>query len=116
MDVEGFLNRELEIRKETGFPPFSRMINIVLRSRNREAALSVADTIASKLRSKGPGFEVFGAQECALERVRNYWRFQVLVRSSKPQAMFSAVSSVLSEIKVPSAVILETDVDPLEML
>ena len=116
MDVEGFLNRELEIRRETGFPPFSRMINIVLRSRNREAALSVADTIASKLRSRGPGFEVFGAQECALERIRNYWRFQVLVRSSKPQTMFNAVSSVLSEIKVPSAVILETDVDPLEML
>jgi len=116
MDVEGFLNRELDIRKETGFPPFSRMINIVLRSRNREAALSTAEAIASKLRSYGPGFEVFGAQECALERVRNYWRFQVLVRSSKPQSMFNAVSAALSEVKVPYSVFLETDVDPLEML
>ena len=116
MDVEGFLDRELEIRRETGFPPFTRMVNIVVRSLKRDLAYATAKEIAEKLRSKGTSFEVFGAQECALERVRNYWRFQVLLRSSKPSEMLKAVSEVLSETKIPHSVILETDVDPLEML
>lgn len=116
MDVEGFLDKELEIRRETGFPPFTRMVNIVLRSLNRELAYSTAKEIASKLRSAGGSFEVFGAQECALEKVRNQWRFQVLLRSSRPAEMLNALAQVLASVKVPHAVTLETDVDPLEML
>jgi len=116
MDVQAFLDRELEIRRETGFPPFSRMINVVLRSNKREAASSCAGEIAEKLRQYGSSFEVFGAQECALEKVRNQWRFQVLLRSKRPGAMFRALNKVLDNTKVPSGVVLDVDVDPLEML
>ena len=115
MDVEGFLDRELAIRKETGFPPFSRMINLVFRSLNRKSALECASEVAEKLR-KHEGFEVFGAQECALERVRNQWRFQVLLRSVHPGKMIDSLSSVLREVRIPASVVLETDVDPLDIL
>ncbi|MCQ2398380.1 MAG: primosomal protein N', partial [Sphaerochaetaceae bacterium] len=61
-----FFDRELEIRRQTGFPPFSRLINIVIRSRKQEAAYTTSCNLAEKLRERHGDFEVFGAQECPI--------------------------------------------------
>ena len=115
-DVEGFFDLELATRKETGFPPFSRMVNIVVRSTNAGAARRFADELATRLRSAAKGTKVYGAAECPIEKIRANYRFQVLLRAEKPAGMLSTVGAVMSTLKVPHNVNVEIDVDPVDLL
>lgn len=116
MKVEEFFDRELSVRKETGFPPFSRMINVVAKSKNKKDVFDYTGAIASELRKTASGYEVFGAQECPIEKVRENWRYQVLLRSADTSKMMHALYRALNRVKIPSSVSMEVDVDPVELL
>lgn len=115
-DVEGFFNQELSIRKDTKFPPFSRMVNIVVRSSNAAAARGFADTLAKMLTSQARKTLVYGASECPIEKIRTYYRFQILLRSTNPADMLSLLNRVMKEVKVPYNVSVDIDMDPIDLL
>ena len=115
-DVEGFFNQELSIRKDTKFPPFSRMVNIVVRSSNAAAARGFADTLAKMLTSQARKTLVYGASECPIEKIRTYYRFQILLRSTNPADMLSLLNRVMKEVKVPYNVSVDIDMDPTDLL
>ena len=115
-DVEGFFNQELSIRKDTKFPPFSRMVNIVVRSSNATAARGFADTLAKMLTSQAKKTLVYGASECPIEKIRTYYRFQILLRSTNPADMLSLLNRVMKEVKVPYNVSVDIDMDPIDLL
>ncbi len=116
LKCDDFFTKELEIRRKTGFPPYSRMINVVFRSKKRSDASNASESLASALRRSLSGFEVFGSQECSIEKVREYYRYQVLLRGKNIQLLIGSLNKVLSELKFPASVIMEVDVDPLELL
>ncbi len=115
-EVEKFFDLELSTRQETKFPPFSRMVNIVIRSSNALAARKFADELADKLREQGGGMKVYGASECPIEKIRANYRFQILLRSTRPAAMLSALGRVVHNLKVPYNVGMDIDVDPVDLL
>lgn len=115
-DVKGFFDQELAIREETVFPPFSRMANIVFRSTNADAARTFAQSVANSLRQNGRGIQVYGANECPIEKIRSYYRFQVLVRSKNPSMLLSSLNKVIAGLKVPYNVSMDIDVDPVDLL
>ncbi len=113
--VEEFSKIELNIRSQLSFPPYSRLINTVFRSKDRMKAFKAAEEIAKRLRNIGGDYEVFGAQECPIEKVREQYRFQVILKSTDMNGMINALSVALNSFS-PSSVIVEVDTDPLEML
>ena len=115
-DVQTFFDQELAIRKETSFPPFSRMVNIVFHSSNASAARTCADSFATALRKVFRSTSVYGANECPIEKVRERYRFQVLLRSSSFSDMLGGLSSVVSSFKLPHNVAMDIDVDPIDLL
>lgn len=118
--VEAFFDNELKLRRDLGFPPFSRMVNLVVRSPKAEVARGFAESLASELSGKAAFFgfdvQVYGANECPIEKIRANFRFQVLLRSFKPSDMLSLLENVLSYTSVPSSAVLEIDVDPVDLL
>ena len=115
-DVEAFFNQELSIRKETGFPPFSRMVNIVFHSPNASAARTCADDFARKLRTVLKNSAVYGANECPIEKIRESYRFQVLLRSASASDMLGGLNTVVSVFRLPYNVAMDIDVDPVDLL
>lgn len=118
--VEAFFDNELKLRRDLGFPPFSRMVNLVVRSPKAEVARGFAELLASELSGRAAFFgfdvQVYGANECPIEKIRANFRFQVLLRSFKPSDMLSLLENVLSYTSVPSSAVLEIDVDPVDLL
>ena len=118
--VEAFFDNELKLRGDLGFPPFSRMVNLVVRSPKASVAKAFAESLASELSGKAAFFgfdvQVYGANECPIEKIRANFRFQVLLRSFKPSDMLSLLENVLSYTSVPSSAVLEIDVDPVDLL
>jgi primosomal protein N' (replication factor Y) (superfamily II helicase) len=85
-DFEGFAERELEARREPRYPPFCKLVNLVFSGTNQEATEQEAHRAAAWLlglvRKRGvSGLELVGPAPCPIERIRNRWRWHILLRS-----------------------------------
>ncbi|TVR06866.1 MAG: primosomal protein N', partial [Spirochaetaceae bacterium] len=116
-DVEGFYESELQLREQLGFPPYSRLIRLVVRAKQRDAAEQTAATIASRLATRVErSAEILGPAECPIGVISGNHRFQVILRVSSFDRGHAAVRAVLSRLRVPHGVYLEVDVDPVSLL
>jgi primosomal protein N' (replication factor Y) len=134
-DVASFYEQELQVRKETGFPPYSRLINLVLRGRNERKVSDTTRSLANLLedlcsrmseamdgRSSGADAssqdapQVFGWSECPLEKIAGNWRHHILMLGRDPARVHAVVGRALESFQVPSGIYIEVDVDPLQLL
>ena len=116
-EVEAFYREEIEMRRGLAFPPFSRLLRVVVRSREREAAERAAAELAGKLaRVIGEEAEVMGPAECALAVIAGNHRRQLLIRTEGFRRTHAGLAQVLSSFRAPSRVYLEVDVDPVSVL
>jgi primosomal protein N' (replication factor Y) len=120
-----FFEREISEREGLGlgYPPFSRLVSITARGRDqdqvREAAGALADFLergAEKMEEPRP--EVLGPAPAPLEKIRGVYRWQVLVRgrAGTARALVGGALAQRKALRLPSAVTLAVDVDPLDLL
>ena len=121
--AEEFYRREIELRRELRFPPFARLIRIVIRSRNRNRAHAAAGNFAEQLRrNRRPppaaqtDGELLGPVECAIERIAGSYRYHVLLRHPTLGPLHAWVQRTCRAFQVPAGVHLEVDVDPTSVL
>jgi len=118
-DLEEFYRRELEIRRELGFPPFTRLIRLVFRSRSAVKARQAAERFARfvPVQEPGPGaVQVLGPAECPLAVMAGNSRLQVLLRSPDFRRLHAAARRAMEALEVPAGVYVEVDVDPVSLL
>jgi len=116
-EIEEFYADEIEMRRGLAFPPFSRLLRIVVRSKDRAAAERGAAELAERLvAAAGAETEVMGPAECALAVISGNHRRQVLLRTDDFRAAHRALATVLAGYRVPSRVYLEVDIDPVSVL
>ncbi|MGH7658492.1 MAG: primosomal protein N', partial [Gemmatimonadales bacterium] len=83
-DVEGFLREELDSRRAPPYPPFTSLVNIVVtgtdeREVGAEAA-AVADWCGGLIGHYSLPVIVLGPAPCPLARIKNRWRWHVLLK------------------------------------
>jgi primosomal protein N' (replication factor Y) len=116
-EIDEFYEDEIAMRRGLAFPPFARLLRVVVRSRDREAAERGAAELAGRLAGAvGEETEVMGPSECALAIISGNHRRQVLLRSGNFRAAHAALEAALSSYRPPSRVYLEVDVDPVSVL
>ncbi|MEL3907047.1 MAG: primosomal protein N' [Treponema sp.] len=118
-DAEGFYAQELHQREVLEFPPFTRLIRLVFRSKDAKKAEEAAYGALSLLHtllSAEPPVEVLGPSECMLAQVAGNYRMQLLLRSSALAPAQKAVFRFITEYKPAAGVYIETDVDPVSLL
>jgi primosomal protein N' (replication factor Y) len=115
--LEEFYSGELDVRRQLGFPPFSRLVRLVVRGRNRQ---KVIKECAALTRAVGEGLgetaEVLGPVEAPLARISGNYRYHCIVRTTRFTEAHARVSAVLDEHRPPSGVYIEVDVDPQALL
>ena len=115
--LEEFYASELETRRQLGFPPFSRLIRLVLRGKNREKVVDSIGTLTRAIESRLAGTgETLGPVECPLARISGNYRYQTIVRTTRFSEAHAHVSAALEETRVPAGVYIEPDVDPQSLL
>jgi len=112
---EEFYRMEWETRKMLQFPPAARLIRLVFRSRNAEAAQKEAQEAGLVLENWQAG-EILGPAECPLGMVSGNYRYQLLIRSEDFSRTHQMVASFLEQREGNSRVYLEVDVDPQSLL
>ncbi len=115
--LEEFYAAELDMRRQLGFPPFSRLIRLVVRSRNRQKALDACAALARALQEPVSGVaELLGPAECPLARISGSYRYHCIVRATRFSEAHARVSAALEAFRVPAGVHIEVDVDPQALL
>lgn len=123
-DAEGFYTDELAVRRALEFPPYARLIRVVIRSKEaekaRQASAELAGRLASVLSETGAGkkveVEVLGPAECPVGIVAGNHRGQILLRSANPAPARAALTAALSGWKPSGSVYLEIDPDPVSLM
>ncbi len=121
-DYESFYRAEIEARENFDYPPFSRIIRIVLSSKNQFRAEKSALEIAMRLRSivdernLTEPIAVLGPAPCIIEKLQEYYRFQILIKNKLSSKGHSFIHSFLNNIKLPEDIKMTVDADPLDIL
>jgi primosomal protein N' (replication factor Y) (superfamily II helicase) len=87
-DYRTFAERELDERTETGYPPLSRMANVVISSSDeaatQQAAEHAAEWTRAAARDHGAVVRLTGPAPCPIDRIRGRWRWHFLLRADTP--------------------------------
>lgn len=115
-DVGRFVAQELEARRELGYPPFSRLALVRADAIDAQVAGDVAKRVADILTRSSPrGVRVLGPAPAPLARLRNRYRFHILVRAEERAALRPGLLAVARTAFDRRARVV-IDVDPVSML
>jgi primosomal protein N' (replication factor Y) len=122
-DYLKFAELELTHRKEHQYPPYQRLVRLIVRSLNEVAARDFADMLAGAFREamrrperQSPALRLLGPAECPVYRLNKYFRYHFQLQSASPRVLHEVLREVLTVVKTPSNVQFQVDVDPFNML
>jgi primosomal protein N' (replication factor Y) len=114
-----FYARELSVRRELNFPPYSRLIRLVFRSRSARQAYRIAGVVKRAVCTAAPAsqpFDVLGPAECPLTVIAGNTRCHLIFRAERLAPLHALVRATLAKLPPQAGVYIEVDVDPTSLL
>lgn len=122
-DYEGFAETELSNRRQLNYPPVHRMASVRIQSPELEKVRLASDQLAHRatlLKEKFTVFadvEVLGPAAAPLAKLRNQFRYHLLVKCAQSRTLNEFLRRLLGDSKwIPKQVKVAVDVDPLNLL
>jgi primosomal protein N' (replication factor Y) (superfamily II helicase) len=119
-DYLAFAGRELPNREEYGYPPYSKMVRLVIRGPVETVAEAFADHIAERLAQHnvalGEPVRILGPSAAPIAKLRGKHRFHMLLVCKSGDQLRAIVQEATRDLKPPDDVQWIADVDPLDML
>lgn len=113
-DFDGFAEQELEMRRQFGFPPFTRCAVLTSRSTHERRAEFTLQTLHRRLKEDLPkGIELGEPLPSPLVKAHGQFRFQLMLRGPKGRTLTKHVQQVLEKITLPEDVTVVFDMDAL---
>ena len=114
-----FVGPELADRREVGYPPFSRIANVIVWGRRADdveaSCAGMARELTARVGSEA-GWEVLGPAECVRARAKDQHRRHVLVKAPPTADVGPLLLDCASAVDVPRGVSMALDVDAYDMM
>ncbi|MGI6216592.1 MAG: replication restart helicase PriA [Coriobacteriales bacterium] len=137
-DRKMFLDSELPIRKELGYPPYKRLANILIWGKDEKAVMRESTVLREALddrfgiiNGKGSlfedapvqvedrgdleGWEILGPSPCLLSKLRGTFRWHILVKAPIGADIPGVLGPIFRQRKASESVSLAVDVDPVDL-
>jgi primosomal protein N' (replication factor Y) len=116
-DYKGFYQKEVELRRELSYPPFAKLIRIMLNFRNKEIIKDTIKKISERTKEIGlDGVEVLGPAPAPIEKIRNLWRWHLILKGKNARSLRMSALKILDAIKDIKHLRIDVDIDPLNLL
>lgn len=92
------------------YPPFKRLLRLIISSTNEMEASNLCDELANHLKNSKENYddyEIIGYGKCAIEKIDKKYRYYVLIRSSK-KILLSKLASHYKKLQK-----VTIDIDPI---
>jgi primosomal protein N' (replication factor Y) len=96
-DYTGYYNDEIKEREGYFYPPFTRVISITVKHEEQDKAEKAAHWLANKLLEKLGKARVLGPEKGMVERVRNKFLYDILLKLEKDKLNIKAAKVFLQE-------------------
>ncbi|HEV8147188.1 MAG TPA: primosomal protein N' [Bryobacteraceae bacterium] len=117
-DYENFFAKEIEFRRMMHYPPFGALASIIVRAEHEEEALRRSAALGRVLNPPPEGIKVLGPAAAAMARLKNEYRYQMLLKSSSRKRLGEVLRDLrhyaAEEKWNPTALVI--DVDPMTLL
>ncbi len=96
-DYAGFAERELKYRRWMHYPPFGVLANVLVQSEKLEEAVGWSGEIGKWFQNTAPeGIRVLGPCTAPIARIKNVYRFHLILKSSSRKALNAALRGALA--------------------
>ena len=105
----------MRFRRLFHYPPYTRMVQLLARHKDRGRAETRLGEIAARLQSHPDAarIRVLGPAPAPFERLRGEWRFQLLLRAASGAHLRRVLREIMGE---KHGADLTVDVDPYQLL
>ena len=115
-----FRKRELDERRDAGYPPFTRLVTLLIDGPDESEVEAAAGAIAERARALAGerDITVLGPAPQALSRLRGRYRWHVLLKAAIGTPLREIATALLAESERPGhgKTRIIADVDPIEVL
>ena len=111
-DPTKFLEDEIILRREKNLPPFTRLISLIISSKNESEGVFEAQKIKKNL-SALKYLEIMGPVSSPIFKIKNKYRTRLLLRSKSNLFVQKDIAKILKKINLSKKIKLTVDVDPL---
>ncbi len=123
-DFLDFAEKELTARREPVYPPHCRLVNVVVsglaEGATQQGAESVAEWLRGLLGARGmTQVELVGPAPCPIDRIRNRWRWHLLLRAESATLLGSVTRYFAERFDLPPGkhdLRVAIDRDPIALL
>ncbi len=96
-DYTGFAERELKYRRWMHYPPFGVLANILIQSEKLEEAAAWSAELGKWFQKAAPeGIRVLGPCTAPIARIKNVYRFHIILKASSRKSLNAALRGALS--------------------
>ncbi|PRY41802.1 replication restart DNA helicase PriA [Spirosoma oryzae] len=96
-DYIGLYEEEIQERQNFNYPPFSRLIKLTIRHTDKRISQQAADRLAAELTDALGSSRVLGPEEPLIERIRNQFLYDILIKLERDKVNVKAVKAFIQE-------------------
>ena len=118
-DRQLFLEPELEERRDAGYPPYTRLANVIAWGRDPREVGGYVEAFAKELRRRvgtQPGWEVLGPADCIKAKVKDRVRRHVMLKAPAQADVGGVLGACSAAVEKPQGVSLAMDVDAYDLM
>ncbi len=112
---DDFMALEAEQRELGGWPPYGRLAALLLDGPRESEVMRTAQMLVQHA-PHDAAVHILGPAPAPLSKLRNQYRFRILVRTDRHIHLQKMLRQWLAAVKLPSAVRLKVDIDPYHFL
>jgi primosomal protein N' (replication factor Y) len=114
-DYQAFYDREIAERQDLGYPPFNKLISLLISGADQNKVNQVAGDLGDFL-NKRLSEGVMGPIPAVIPKLRGEWRDRILLKGQDLSVMRQAVEQTRSRVVVPREIKVTVDVEPMSLL
>lgn len=116
-DYEGFYEHEIAVRAATMFPPFAKIVRVMVSGGDEKETLAalreVYDGLNEIYRNHSESFLIFSKMHAPIKYIKNSFRYQVLMRLTD-SSVLKEIYAACAEIK-PKNVLIYVEENPANL-
>ncbi len=130
-DFKGFYDDESSFRKALGYPPFKRLVRLLIKGNNKDYVASASERLKDILsQNSKEGIDILGPVSAPFSKIRGKHRWHIIIKGKDAKTLNRIVRKSLEDLKrqrqghtttgsVPcmnKSAQVEVDIDPLSLL
>ena len=117
LDYEGFVDQEIEFRRELSYPPYAHLVCVTMKGPVEERISFSGVAFAKALQPElSKNVLLAGPAPAPLARAKGQYRYQIILRAPTTKLVTTPLKKILKTFKWPDGVNCAVDVDAVSLM